>query len=103
MQMIKVAVGAHTGWIAEYGNLYRYLTRHAHAGRRDGRDAIGLVDSSTARWLEDPHEIRREELAGLLSHWIWRILDDTLRAGGVELDPHAPLLVPSGRLPGNSG
>ncbi|GAA1957707.1 TetR/AcrR family transcriptional regulator [Amycolatopsis minnesotensis] len=128
MQMITTAVGAHTGWLAEHGNLYRYLTRHSQSGRRDGRDAVtdvkttiarqltllleyyltafeldsriadalafglvGLVDSTTGRWLENPQEIDRAELAGLLAHWIWRILDDTLRAGGVELDPHIRL------------
>lgn len=131
MQMITVAVGAHTGWLAEHGNLYRFLTRHAYAGRRDGGDAVtdvktaiaqqltlliehyletfeldvriseplafglvGLVDTSAARWLDNPRGIDLPELAGLLVHWIWRILDDALRAGGIELDPHAPLLVP---------
>lgn len=128
MQMITTAVGAHTGWLAEHGDLYRYLTRHSQAGRRDGRDAVtdvkttiarqltllfehyltvfeldsriadalafglvGLVDSTTARWLENPQRIERAELDGLLAHWIWRILDDTLRAGGVALDPHVRL------------
>ncbi|QWF76648.1 TetR/AcrR family transcriptional regulator [Amycolatopsis sp. CA-230715] len=128
MQMITTAVGAHTGWLAGHGNLYRYLTRHSHAGRRDGRDAVtdvkttiarqltvlfehyltifeldsriadalafgivGFVESTTARWLENPRQIELTDLAGLLSHWIWRILDDTLRAGGVELDPHVRL------------
>ncbi len=132
MQLITVAVGAHTGWLAEHGNLYRYLARHSQAGRR-GRDAItdvrtaiarqltilfehyldtfdldariaeplafglvGLVDTSAARWLENPRGIELPELASLLVRWIWRVLDDTLREGGIELDPHSPLLVPGG-------
>ncbi len=130
MQLITVAVGAHTGWLAEHGSLYRYLARHSQAGRR-GRDAItdvrtaiarqltllfehyldtfdldariaeplafglvGLVDTSAARWLENPRGIELPELAGLLVRWIWRVIDDTLREGGIELDPHSPLLVP---------
>ncbi|WP_051116624.1 TetR/AcrR family transcriptional regulator [Amycolatopsis nigrescens] len=128
MQMISTAVDAHTGWLAEHGNLYRYLTRHSQAGRYAGRDAVadvkttiarqltllfehylrtfeldvriaetlafglvGLVDSSTAQWLENPQQVARGELAGLLTHWIWQILDGTLRAGGVELEPHTRL------------
>ncbi|KFU78023.1 DNA-binding transcriptional regulator, AcrR family [Amycolatopsis lurida] len=130
MQLITVAVGAHTGWLAEYGNLYRYLARHSQAGRRggdaitdvktaiagqlstlfehyldtfdlDGRIAeplafglVGLVDTSAARWLENPGGIELPELAALLVRWIWRVIDDTLRERGIELDPHSPLLVP---------
>jgi AcrR family transcriptional regulator len=132
MQMIVVAVEAHTSWLAEHGNLYRYLTLHSQIGRREGRDAVadvktviarqltqlfeyyltifgmdthiaetiafgvvGLVDSSAAQWLENPHGVTKVELAGLLARWIWRILDDTLRAGGIELDPHRPLPPPA--------
>ncbi|WP_329060705.1 hypothetical protein [Amycolatopsis sp. NBC_01480] len=56
---------------------------------------VGLVDSSAAQWLENPHGVTKVELAGLLARWIWRILDDTLRAGGIELDPHRPLPPPA--------
>jgi AcrR family transcriptional regulator len=56
---------------------------------------VGLVDSSTTRWLENPRGMDRAELAGLLARWVWRILDDTLRAGGIELDPHTPLAAPN--------
>ena len=136
MQMITVAVEAHISWLADNGNLYRYLTLHSQIGRREGRDAVadvktviagevtqlfeyyltafaldagiaetmafgvvGLVDSSTAQWLESPRGVTRIELAGLLTRWIWRVVDDTLRAGGVELDPHIPLPPPPRRLP----
>lgn len=52
---------------------------------------VGLVESSTTRWLENPRGLDQTELAALLARWAWRILDDTLRAGGVELDPHSSL------------
>ncbi|GAB3163229.1 TetR/AcrR family transcriptional regulator [Amycolatopsis stemonae] len=131
LQMIAVAVDAHTGWLAEHGNLYRYLTRHSQIGRTEGQDAVadvktviarqltqvfefyltafrldariadvisfgvvGLVDSCAAQWLESPRGITRAQLTDLLTRWIWRILDDSLRAGGIELDPHQPLPSP---------
>lgn len=53
---------------------------------------VGLVESSTSRWLENPRGVGRAELAALLARWVWGIVDDTLRAGGVELDPDAPLV-----------
>lgn len=131
MQMIAVAVDAHTGWLAGHGNLYRYLTRHSQSGETTGRDAIadvktviarqlthvfefyltafrldgriaelisfgvvGLVDSCAAQWLESPQGVTRTQLTDLLAGWIWRILDDSLRAGGIELDPNLPLPPP---------
>lgn len=138
MQMIAAAVEAHTGWLADHGNLYRYLTLHSQIGRPDGVDAIadvktviarqlsqvfayyltmfqldtriadvlsfgvvGLVDSCTAQWLEAPRGISKTQLAGLLTRWIWRILDDSLRAGGIEVDPHLPLPPPQPQQPGS--
>ncbi|SFW85622.1 TetR/AcrR family transcriptional regulator [Amycolatopsis australiensis] len=136
MQMIAVAVDAHTGWLAENGNLYRYLTRHSQLEGHLGRDAVadvktviarqltqvfefyltafqldtriadvvsfgvvGLVDSCAAQWLEEPRGITRTQLTDLLTRWIWRIVDDALRAGGIELDPHLPLPPPPRRQP----
>lgn len=52
---------------------------------------VGLVESSTARWLENPGSMPRGELADLLAHWVWRLLDDTVRTHGSELHPHQPL------------
>jgi AcrR family transcriptional regulator len=52
---------------------------------------VGLVESSTSRWLENPRGVERAELAALLARWVWRIVDDTLRAGGLVLDPHTEL------------
>ncbi|GAA2785469.1 TetR/AcrR family transcriptional regulator [Saccharopolyspora taberi] len=52
---------------------------------------VGLVESSTSRWVEHPGGMDREELADLLTGWVWRLIDDVLRSGGVELDPHEPL------------
>ncbi|GAB3148613.1 TetR/AcrR family transcriptional regulator [Amycolatopsis stemonae] len=52
---------------------------------------VGLVESSTSRWLESPRGVERAELAALLARWVWGIVDDTLRAGGIRLDPHTRL------------
>lgn len=126
LEMINTAVGAHTGWLSEHANLYRYLTVHPLSAQ--GRDVmtdvktaiarqltvlfdryldvlgvrapftepvafalVGLVESAAGRWLESPGDVSREELTGLLVRWVWRLLDDTLREVGVELDPNAPL------------
>ncbi|WP_370941909.1 TetR/AcrR family transcriptional regulator [Amycolatopsis sp. cg5] len=51
LQMISVAVDAHTGWLADNGDLYRYLTRHSQIGRTGGQDAIVDVKTIIARQL----------------------------------------------------
>lgn len=53
--------------------------------------AVGLVEAGAARWLEHPGDTSRAELVELLTRWVWRLVDDELRAAGVELDPHRPL------------
>lgn len=60
---------------------------------------VGLVDFSTARWMENPNDIAHGEFAGLLARWVWLILDDTLRTGGIELDPNTPLAIPELTFP----
>lgn len=55
---------------------------------------VGLVDAAAARWLDDPHGMSQTELTSLLSRWIWKILDDILRSGGIELPPDLPLQAP---------
>lgn len=52
---------------------------------------VGLVETSTTRWLETRGGMPRHELTELLTDWVWRLLDDTLRAAGTEVDPHHPL------------
>jgi AcrR family transcriptional regulator len=121
-QMIDSAVGSHIRFMSERNNLYRYLNaRDALADVKttigkhvtlllehylgvfgmDTRVAetvafglVGMVDSSTARWLENPHGMDEDELAGLLGRWAWQILDDVLREHGVVLAPDAPLAFP---------
>lgn len=130
-EMIRAAIDAHTGWIAENSHLYLYLTVHSASAKAGGRNPItdsltaigehlamffrhyldlfdldarlaepiafglvGLVDSTVNRWLANPNGIARADLAALLARWVWRILDDTLREHGVELDPDEPLAAP---------
>ncbi|MGW4485007.1 TetR/AcrR family transcriptional regulator [Amycolatopsis sp. NPDC004368] len=62
---------------------------------------VGLVESSTARWLENPRGLDQAALATLLARWTWHILDDALRAGGITLDPDGPL--PPGPPPAAPG
>lgn len=64
---------------------------------------VGLVESSVIRWLDNPHGIEAPELADRLGRWVWKMLDDTLREGGVELDPHVPFAVPDLPFPPGSG
>lgn len=56
---------------------------------------VGLVDSTTTGWLDSAGPMGRDELTELLTGWVWRLLDDTLRAQGIELDPCAPLVLPN--------
>ncbi|QWF76869.1 TetR/AcrR family transcriptional regulator [Amycolatopsis sp. CA-230715] len=60
---------------------------------------VGYVESATRQWLtrlDAPGEtaVSRERLTELLAGAIWAVLDHTLRAGGVTLDPHARLAPP---------
>ena len=55
---------------------------------------VGLVESTTDRWLDAPERMDRDQLTELLTRWVWRLLDDALRSAGVELDPDEPLELP---------
>jgi hypothetical protein len=44
--------------------------------------------------LAHPTRLTRDELTAHLARWIWLMLDDVLRAGGVTLDPDKPLELP---------
>lgn len=98
---VKTAIGQH---------LTRLFAHYLHTFELDTRVAepiafavVGLVESSTTRWLENPHDMEREELTDLLARWVWRLLDDTLQTGGTALDPHQPLTAPdlTGTAPGS--
>ncbi|HVV11327.1 TetR/AcrR family transcriptional regulator [Amycolatopsis sp.] len=55
---------------------------------------VGLVESSTVQWLDSDRGLTHEQFTTLLARWVWCLLDDTLRQGGVELDPGLPLAKP---------
>lgn len=89
---VKTAIAQHlTRLFGHYLHTFGAATR---AAEPIAFGVVGLVESSAAHWLENPGDVARSELADLLAHWVWRLLDDALRAGGVELDPHQPLAAP---------
>ncbi|MGB8407901.1 MAG: TetR/AcrR family transcriptional regulator [Mycobacterium sp.] len=47
---------------------------------------VGLVETAAGHWLEQPDRRGQEALITDLARWIWLMLDDALRAGGVYLD-----------------
>ncbi|MDT7806082.1 MAG: hypothetical protein QOI78_9515 [Actinomycetota bacterium] len=57
---------------------------------------VGYVESATTRWLDHPGSLSLPQLTAQLTGTIWAMLDHTLRAGGVELDPDRPLPLPDG-------
>ena len=60
---------------------------------------VGLVDSSAAQWVDNPLNFTHADIVALLTGWVWQILNDTLRASGVELDPDTPLPAPNLKFP----
>jgi AcrR family transcriptional regulator len=87
---VRTAIGVH---------LTRFFAGYLAAFELDPAPAetiafglVGYVESATDRWLAGPRELSADQLQDHLTGAIWTILDHTLRAGGVELDPHAPLL-----------
>jgi AcrR family transcriptional regulator len=86
---IRTAIGVH---------LTRFFGGYLTAFRLDPLPAatmafgiVGYVESATNHWLDGQREFTREQLVAQLTGTIWTILDHTLRAGGVELDPHRRL------------
>nr|CTQ88468.1 Transcriptional regulator, TetR family [Kibdelosporangium sp. MJ126-NF4] len=94
---VKTTIGTHlTRLFEHYLALFRMDTRVAGSV---AFGVVGLVDSCTAHWLDDPRRLDHSEFVALLARWVWRILDDTLRSGGVELDADAPLAAPDLKFP----
>jgi AcrR family transcriptional regulator len=90
---IKTAICQHlTLLFGHYLTLFGIDTRVAEPG---AYGVVGLVESSAMRWLEHPATMDHAELSALVGRWVWLILDDVLRTGGVELDPNASLAVPT--------
>jgi hypothetical protein len=83
-------------------NSSRTLAAYLTAFGLDARPAeplgfgiVGFVESATTRWLDNPAHLSRDEFTTQLAEWIWLLIDTTLQAGGVHLDPHQPLPAPS--------
>ncbi|MGI8761775.1 MAG: TetR/AcrR family transcriptional regulator [Jatrophihabitantaceae bacterium] len=51
---------------------------------------VGMVDATSAWWLEH-HDVTRAELTAALADQVWLIIDRTARSLGLELDPTAAL------------
>lgn len=90
---VKTGIGTHLTRI-----FVHFLTEFGAETKMAGVYAfslVGMVESAVNRWLDEPEGVTREELAAHLTRQIWLLLDAGLRANGVELDPDAPLVVPS--------
>jgi len=124
--MITVVIETHLRWLTGHASLHRYLMRSVPEPGADVRGAIarhlsrlftgylaafgldtapadtiafglvGYVESATTRWLDHPGALSLAQLTEQLSGTIWAMLDHTLRAGGVSLDPDRPLPLPDG-------
>lgn len=55
---------------------------------------VGLAETATSHWLDQPGNTSQERLIADLVRWIWLLVDDNLRAGGVYLDSHEALPPP---------
>jgi AcrR family transcriptional regulator len=89
---IKSALGRHLqDLFTNYLMVFELPTETAEPA---GFGIVGLVEGATARWLAHPTRLTRDELTAHLARWIWLMLDDVLRAGGVTLDPDKPLELP---------
>lgn len=60
-----------------------------------GHGIVGLAESATSRWLDDPTQLTFDELSAHLASWIWQLIDSTLREAGITLDPNEPLAMPT--------
>jgi AcrR family transcriptional regulator len=89
---VRTAIGVHlTRFFADYLTAFELDPAPAETL---AFGLVGYVESATDRWLSGSRELSAEQLQAQLSGTIWAMLDHTLRAGGVELDPHTPLLPP---------
>ncbi|MBY8885126.1 TetR/AcrR family transcriptional regulator [Streptomyces sp. PTM05] len=86
---IKTAIGAHlSGLFAGY---LTALDGDPRAAEPLGFGIVGFVDTASVRWVDHADGLGHEELTAQLARWIWCVLDETLRASGLSLDPHQPL------------
>ncbi|MBA0046463.1 TetR/AcrR family transcriptional regulator [Mycobacteroides sp. LB1] len=55
---------------------------------------VGMVETAAGHWLDNPGGTSQERLIDDLVRWIWLLIDDTLRSGGVYLAREEPLSEP---------
>lgn len=58
---------------------------------------VGFVESATTHWLNTPAPRPVAEFTAQLAEWIWALLNSTLQAGGIRLDPRQPIAAPGSR------
>ncbi|WP_234795539.1 TetR/AcrR family transcriptional regulator [Mycobacteroides saopaulense] len=88
---IKLSVGTHLGQVFAV-----YLGAFGIAVESDilAMGIVGMIETATSHWLDNPGGTSQERLIADQVRWIWLLLDDTLRAGGVYIAPDEPLPEP---------
>lgn len=62
---------------------------------------VGLVETAAGHWLEQPLRDTQDALVTDLTRWVWLMLDDSLRAGGIYLAADE-ILPPTAEIAANS-
>lgn len=89
---IKTTIGTHfSQWFTAYWMAFGVDPQPA---RPLAFGIVGFMESATTHWLDNPAHISQDELISQLAQWVWCLIDNTLQAGGVHLDPNAPLADP---------
>ncbi|OAT69979.1 TetR family transcriptional regulator [Mycobacteroides immunogenum] len=88
---IKLSVGTHLGQVFAL-----YLDAFGAGVESDilAMGIVGMVETATSHWLDHPGTTSQERLIADQVRWIWLLVDDTLRAEGIYVDPHEPLPPP---------
>ncbi|WP_016889446.1 TetR/AcrR family transcriptional regulator [Mycobacteroides abscessus] len=88
---IKLAVGTHLGQVFAL-----YLGAFGAGVESDilAMGIVGMVETATSHWLDNPGTTSQERLIADQVRWIWLLLDDTLRAEGIYVNPNEPLPPP---------
>lgn len=86
---VKTCIGSSlTSLLATYADLFGVDARLAEPA---AFALVGMVETTTARWLDHPGDLTREKLLQHLSSWCWCLIEELLRTVDITIDPHQPL------------
>ncbi|WP_073264939.1 TetR/AcrR family transcriptional regulator [Cryptosporangium aurantiacum] len=91
VDVTRSGIAAHVGALIQ--DVLRAQSLDAAIAEPLAYGLVSMVDAAATRWMDSPGGLTRDAFAGHLTDWVWSVFETAFRAGGVRIDPDAPLTI----------